>query len=980
MYNYSFYDENKLFSSILQELTKMDRINLNYSFIPSDVSSNRLQRHYKNIDSLWFSRVTGSSGAVYYFFGLKKEETLGRNEEIETKLRFKYDEEKSISNLIFRKDGDVSIVIDINDNDAIIRKLLVKNFRLIQIKKDPEYRYQVILGRNSSEVLKSIEKLIKLVKFKLNPDDKYPLIQKTIKRYRIKQESENKEKTPKHTIKQNIDNEKPTKQKSIFQKILPKVKNNFPLETPRQGQLETISEIVNAIENGYKYIILEAGTGTGKSAMAATLVNIYDDAFILTVTKQLQDQYVRDFGKLGFAPVKGRPNFICKRNDRLTCDKGDCILNNRNCPYNIRDFGHDNNKKAFHDLYWKSDVHCSYWQQKIDALNSKVVIANYKYALYDFNFSQHFKKRKLLIMDEAHNLEDNIVDFVCLKFKLDNLKRDLGLKISEFELQVLESSSHEKWLEFVSDIAFKYIIYHRKIINDAKDNNEDELFIKDLEKRLSLIDQDYERFVNYIKDNPQNWVCYYNKNLKEISFKPAMIDKYASDYLLNKGDICIFMSATILDYEKFAFELGIDVSKIKFIHKDSPFDSSRNPIYSDKAVNMKSRHIKENAYDALDILKDILNKHKYEKGLVHVVSNECRDFIMNHLDNSRLMTHTTENRDIKLQEFKKTRNNVMVSPSMEEGVDLPGDECRFQVMFKMPRLPWGDKRIQAKLEFEPDWYDYRTAIRLVQMFGRGIRSEDDYCKTYIVDDTFNSFLRKDSFKNKFIPEYMRDAVIENDLLSLLFIDQDVNNDDVHTQFNYVPSNTPKDKLKKYDSETLELSSKINEYKEYFKHREFFTEEIIRGIVHIADEFISEDMKIGLVALPSSTVKRDNNSSIRKSLKLIGDMHNQGIIESDYGCKNEIINCGWLLYRSKNVKNSHNCDGDERPTKREHLSTIECDKDKLNKFSDIVFILVDDITTKGTIMAACEEKLTQNGIYSMNIHKFALFKTVWWAYD
>lgn len=266
------------------------------------------------------------------------------------------------------------------------------------------------------------------------------------------------------------------------------------------------------------------------------------------------------------------------------------------------------------------------------------------------------------------------------------------------------------------------------------------------------------------------------------------------------------------------------------------------------------------------------------------------------------------------------------------------------------------------------------------MFGRGIRSEDDYCKTYIVDDTFNSFLRKDSFKNNFIPEYMKDAVIENDILSFLFIDQDVNNEDVHTQFNYVPSNTPKDKLKKYDSETLELSSKINEYKEYFKHGEFFTEEIINGIVHIADEFISEDMKIGLVALPSSTIKRDNNSSIRKSLKLIGDMYNQGIIESDYGCKNEIINCGWLLYRSKNVKNSHNCDSDERPTKMEHLSTIECDKDKLNKLSDIIFILVDDITTKGTIMAACEKKLTQNGIDSKNIHKFALFKTVWWAYD
>ncbi len=60
-------------------------------------------------------------------------------------------------------------------------------------------------------------------------------------------------------------------QYSSYSQIKPEVKRNFPFKHPRPDQLETISEIVDAINQGYKYIVLEAGTGTGKSAIAATL-------------------------------------------------------------------------------------------------------------------------------------------------------------------------------------------------------------------------------------------------------------------------------------------------------------------------------------------------------------------------------------------------------------------------------------------------------------------------------------------------------------------------------------------------------------------------------------------------------------------------------------------------------------------------------------------------------------------------------------
>ena len=70
---------------------------------------------------------------------------------------------------------------------------------------------------------------------------------------------------------------------------------SLPKYNPRNSQIKLINEINVAIKNGYKYIILEAGTGIGKSAIATTIANMYDDSYILTMTKQLQEQYLDDF-------------------------------------------------------------------------------------------------------------------------------------------------------------------------------------------------------------------------------------------------------------------------------------------------------------------------------------------------------------------------------------------------------------------------------------------------------------------------------------------------------------------------------------------------------------------------------------------------------------------------------------------------------------------------------------------------------------
>lgn len=84
---------------------------------------------------------------------------------------------------------------------------------------------------------------------------------------------------------------------------LNEAKEYFPYSNPRPDQLEVTADILEAInDNNYKYVILDAGTGFGKSGVARTLVELYSDAyaydsFILTKTKQLQRQYEKETKK-----------------------------------------------------------------------------------------------------------------------------------------------------------------------------------------------------------------------------------------------------------------------------------------------------------------------------------------------------------------------------------------------------------------------------------------------------------------------------------------------------------------------------------------------------------------------------------------------------------------------------------------------------------------------------------------------------------
>lgn len=503
---------------------------------------------------------------------------------------------------------------------------------------------------------------------------------------------------------------------------------------------------------------------------------------------------------------------------------------------------------------------------------------------------------------------------------------------------------------------------------------------------MSLDGEKVNRVKYNIKENSDDWLCFHNDywGYEKIIFKPLNLGNILKKYLLNKAETYIFMSSTILNKEIFAGELGLDISEVKFIHKDFPFSSDTNQIYLRNCADMKNF---QNVKLVSPFIEDILEKHKNDNGIIHTDKPRVTNYIKNQIDNPRLMFHRDYDYGNKLKKFKNSSNSVLVSDSRVEDMAFPKDSCRFQIILRQHLLQ-KDKRADYK-DNESNWYSYKKAIYLVQLLQRATRSEDDHCINYILDERISKTIRKDIIDYNFIPDYILDSIADMDIEGCELISDNIRKQfGVYYLFDY-------DKNTKY--RTGSLSKKLLNYKDYsddsidYKDEfDYFNNELMKALSVLSNQVIPNNIsKLALVSVPSSTVERDALATMRKSINCIENWYDEGKTETDFCCKKEIINCGNLLTRISDVSTSHlsktqpmfydvttSYKYKSRPSYIEHKNSIECSKSEILERDDVAFIILDDISTRGTVMDACEDILIDNGANKENIYKFALFKTKW----
>lgn len=80
------------------------------------------------------------------------------------------------------------------------------------------------------------------------------------------------------------------------------------------------------------------------------------------------------------------------------------------------------------------------------------------------------------------------------------------------------------------------------------------------------------------------------------------------------------MSSTILNKEIFADEVGLDISEVKFVHKDFHFSSDTNQIYLRNCADMKN--FKKKVKLVSPFIEDMLEKHLHHLWEEYLYKNQ----------------------------------------------------------------------------------------------------------------------------------------------------------------------------------------------------------------------------------------------------------------------------------------------------------------------------------------------------------------------
>lgn len=508
---------------------------------------------------------------------------------------------------------------------------------------------------------------------------------------------------------------------------------------PRPEQKQIINEIIDAIDMGFKNIIIEAGTGTGKSAIATTIANYIGDSYILTMTKQLQNQYLDDFDYM-LAEIKGTSNYSCNLRP-TSCD--DCMQL-------------DANRGRHQDCKYKLAIEY--------AKEHPCVITNYDYLFFAGNYAESFMPRKLLVLDESHNLEKKIMHLIG-----KTLNRQMIWK--HYGLDIFYPVTQGKTLKSIDNVDYWVSTLHeletraRSKAYNAVNRKNRELYTKDKLKFQYLITQLEDTEAKFIIELPTKKDILNDKlvngkfeNGLKAEFKPLTISDY-SDQLLHFGEIRLFMTGTLGNKDKFCQWIGIDPKETYYIFVKSPFAKEHRPIIKSYVGSMSGRKGRNPNWrnpQAIQKIKELINKHRYEKGVIHTSSNQQAWFIKKMLNSKNVWVAQGPTREDTIRRFESSRQPViLVGAGLKDGVDFKGDKCRYQIMFKMPYPSLAGKQVNIRMHIDKSWYAYQTIMPLMQAYGRGIRDTDDYCVMYVLDSDFDRLLNQHRY---LFNEYFLEAI------------------------------------------------------------------------------------------------------------------------------------------------------------------------------------------------------------------------------
>jgi Rad3-related DNA helicase len=525
--------------------------------------------------------------------------------------------------------------------------------------------------------------------------------------------------------------------------------------TPRPQQEFAIKEICRAFAAGARFVVLEAPTGTGKEFVAVSfaraLRKIGGRTRILTIQKNLQDQYTNDFPPPEIESLKGRATYPCTHPlaGGANAANGVCKQEKKGilkeCLVGAGDESYVRSAVA---LELPASRHlCPYWQQLQKCHDAPISLFNFSSFLYQARLGR-FPKSKLMVADEGHNIESQLMNF----FELELTERALspvGVRIDR------DIETKEELFDWLSENEVLERIKAQLVRNTRLKGSEREA-LEDLALKI-------ENFLSYLKHT--EWVIEtvayknrYGNPTKKIVARPLYVMAFAEKLLFRYAERILVMSATILSVRVWAESLGIPKSDVAHVVVENAFPVKNRLIHCEYAGDMGRKHFPKTKPRFIAKVAEILERHKGQRGIIHCHSFELARVILSEIPSKRFLFQENfgDDKTAMLAEHARRGDSVIVAPAMHEGVDLKDDLSRFQIIAKVPWPSLVDKLVSERKMRDQLWYEWMTALKLVQSYGRSIRSAQDWATTYIVDSGFGFFLRQCRW---LLPRWFREAIV-----------------------------------------------------------------------------------------------------------------------------------------------------------------------------------------------------------------------------
>lgn len=516
----------------------------------------------------------------------------------------------------------------------------------------------------------------------------------------------------------------------------------------REVQFQAAEWALEQWDKGKRFACPNLPTGAGKTLFAMLVARLVGGpSAILTVTKSLQEQYLKDFGSAGLVDIRGKENYACAGKPPARCKYGPhegCLL--------------------------AGDMGCTYESARWQAKSAETIITNYSYWIRAHQFGPHVLRLcseggeeilnpwELLICDEGHHAMEALAGALRVQVNERQL-RVLGLEKYWQEKKGGDTSDEVMpWQELsvaVMERAKAELANHTAMLKGGGKQGLAHGKLMMLRERVRDLDQLVQGLESIQGMKEKDWVVEQRQGTtlgRLWTFDCVWPAQYAERLWCGVPKVLV-MSATLKPMSLNL--LGIKGEQRVFREWPRIFPANRTPVTHINTVRLNSKAKEQDLLKWVERIDEVVESRAIKgkrKGLIHTVSYARQQFYMEHsrwrdsgvFDWNNSSDPESGTAMDAYERYKGAEGggpgSVLVSPSFSTGWDFPGELCRWQVIGKVPFPDTRGKVVKARMERDERYASYMAMQDLVQACGRGTRNEMDWCEVFIVDDSIGWFL------------------------------------------------------------------------------------------------------------------------------------------------------------------------------------------------------------------------------------------------